>query len=284
MSCDHNAQCVLQQAETEGLHDLDGSDSDPTRQKLVSSISDLIAKDTPSEKVRTELDCLENIYNCKRKHGESLASFVLRFKGCVARFTIRAPTIDEGSGRHFGMFLIRNAKLSPGTLNCVTFQISSNIDAVTYSSHKGAILKSDAERIWTESISYNNIDCLDSKNQINEAVDRLQKCVTTASNDSRYYFGLEHVAKIVAQLKSEDTLPMGNDTVYCRRTSMLGFRLNEDTDGKLRYLKKIKSQSACMACGNVDHWYRNLKECQDKMRAKKRAHTAANTRGPCTRN
>lgn len=89
--CDHDAQCVWQQAEEKGFFDLNSSNSDPTREKLAKSVLDLIAKDKASEKVRTELDWLEKIFSRQRKHGDSLANFVFQFNECVARFTIRSP-------------------------------------------------------------------------------------------------------------------------------------------------------------------------------------------------
>lgn len=103
-------------------------------------------------------------------------------------------------------------------------------------------------------------------------MDCLQNCVNSANKGSGYCFGLKHVVEIVAQLKSEDTSPTGIETLYGRRASLLGRRLNEDMDSKLRYFKKIKSQSTCMASDNVGHWYQDPKECQEKMRAKRKEH------------
>lgn len=208
---------MLQQAVAEGVLDFNDSASDPTREKLVDSFLDPIAKDTPSEKVRMELNCLGNIYSCKRKHGESFSSFISRFKGCVVRFAIRSPDLNEGGRRYFGMLLTQNLKLSPDTSNYVTFQISSNMDAVLYSLHKVRILKLDAERILTDSTLYSNIYCSERRNQINEAMDRIaSKNASTLRTRTVYCFGLKHVAEIVAQLKFEYTPSTGIEAVYGR--------------------------------------------------------------------
>lgn len=44
LTCDNDGQWVLQQVEAEGLLELNGSYSDPTKEMLVNSILDLIAK------------------------------------------------------------------------------------------------------------------------------------------------------------------------------------------------------------------------------------------------
>lgn len=123
LACDNGAQCILRQAEVNGRLNLSGRDTDPSIVISTSTIIKPIAKDSANERIQNELDCLENVYDCRRNDGESLNSYVNRFRGNVARFSIRACRISEKTSRHFGMLMIKNADLSPDTLSSFTLQL-----------------------------------------------------------------------------------------------------------------------------------------------------------------
>lgn len=66
LGCDHNAQSILQQADQNGYIDSNGDDSDPSRSTIVSTILEIVPKNTPSERVRNELVCLKDVNKCSR--------------------------------------------------------------------------------------------------------------------------------------------------------------------------------------------------------------------------
>lgn len=123
LSCDDIAQNLLSQAQKSGRINLSGDQEDKDRSKLIESIISIIAKDSPTEKVRQELELLTGVHTCVRKSDEQPADYVNRFKGAVARYVNHTAGIDESTSRKFAVMLIRNAQLTSDTANAVSVQL-----------------------------------------------------------------------------------------------------------------------------------------------------------------
>ena len=61
LACDDFAQQMLRSAEKSGNLSLKGEKDDPTREKLVEKTINIIAKESPTEIVRMEVDLLTDI-------------------------------------------------------------------------------------------------------------------------------------------------------------------------------------------------------------------------------
>ena len=125
MGCDENAQEVLARAEKSGAVNLEGRDDDITQQGIVQEIINIIAKDTPSERVRREVELLSNIQTCVRSELQTPEQFANRFNAAVARFSNQTDTLTSRESKLFAVLLIRNAKLTSDSLNALTLQLTT---------------------------------------------------------------------------------------------------------------------------------------------------------------
>ena len=126
--CDDYAQQMIQSAEKSGNIIPKGTADDLSRELLVESIIDVIAKQSTTELVRMEVDLLSDIQKCIRKQGESPHNCANRFAGTVARYVNQTTKLTELSSRQFAVTMLRNAKLTPDTLNGLIFQLTYKID------------------------------------------------------------------------------------------------------------------------------------------------------------
>lgn len=60
------------------------------------------------------------------------------------------------------------------------------------------------------------------------------------------------------------------------QTSMLGKRTSGFQQSKEQYMKKVKSQNPCKACGKLNHWYKDRPECLWKMEQLKKSRGRSN--------
>lgn len=72
LSCDPTAQELLNRAERCEDLSLCASTDDHTKEKLIESILNFIAKESPTAAVRREVDMLTEIYSCQRRQDESV--------------------------------------------------------------------------------------------------------------------------------------------------------------------------------------------------------------------
>ena len=126
-ACDDYAQQIIQSAETSASINLKGSKNDPTREALVEQIINIIAKDSTTELMRMEVELLNNIQTCVRRTGESPHMFANRYTGTVARYVNQTSELTELTSRQFAVTMLRNAKLTPDTLNSLMFQLTTKI-------------------------------------------------------------------------------------------------------------------------------------------------------------
>lgn len=83
MECNENSQELLARAEKLGLVNLEGRDGDDSRQGMVEEIIKVIVRDTPSERVKREVEILLNIQACVRNESETPEQFANRFNAAV---------------------------------------------------------------------------------------------------------------------------------------------------------------------------------------------------------
>lgn len=127
LNCDQSAQYMLQPADSEGLILLYGEDYDHRREKLVEKIIDIIARESSTELIKTEVDVVTEVHFCERWKGETASEFVNRFNGALARYTNQAGSQSELPDLQFATLLIRNAKMSPDTTKSIVFQLTAYI-------------------------------------------------------------------------------------------------------------------------------------------------------------
>lgn len=124
-ACDRNAQDMLKQAEVGGKFCIDGHENDPNRTKLVEEVLSVIAKETPTDKLRKEVDLLDTIHKCSRANGQTPSEYVVAFNGALARYVNETGAVDEKTSRQFSTLMIKNACLPADTLNSLMFQLST---------------------------------------------------------------------------------------------------------------------------------------------------------------
>lgn len=65
---------------------LDGEDTDPTREALVEQMLSVIAADAPNEMRHTVVNILSEIHSCKLSTGEWASDYTRKFNRAVASY------------------------------------------------------------------------------------------------------------------------------------------------------------------------------------------------------
>lgn len=267
MACDELAQELLKQMEKAGKLNMDGAESDATRSKLIESIIDTIAKDTPNESVMREVDFLSAIQSCIRNEGESVPKFVNRFKGTVARYVNQTAELNAFANRQFAILILRNAKLSPGTMNSVTFQLTTNASSSSAGIMTVDLTLEEGDAKMILSMLKEDVTTASSENSLRgkDLIKRMESLVFDSSGSGGCMFTLEESAQSLSQVESEAL----HDEVTKSKASMLGKRHQESQapQGRWDRIRKMKAESKCKACGEAGHWFRDRKECIDKMKS-----------------
>ena len=128
MACDDFAQNMLGSAEKSGTLSLKGEKDDLTMEKLVKKIINIIAKESPTEILRMEVDLLTGIQTCVRNRKECPHSFANRFNGTVAKYVNETTKRKDLTSKQFAITLLRTASLNPVTLNAFMFQLTAKAD------------------------------------------------------------------------------------------------------------------------------------------------------------
>jgi len=97
--CDRTAQELITKAITTGSVKLEGENTDPEREQLVEHIISTIAKDSPTERVRREVDMLTDIQNCQRTSTEQTLTFATRFNSVVAQYINQTTGLTDVTNR-----------------------------------------------------------------------------------------------------------------------------------------------------------------------------------------
>ena len=226
----------------------------------METIISVIAKDSPTEKVRQELDMLTDVHTCIRKGDEQPADFVSRFKGAVARYVNHTAGIDESTSRQFAVMLIRNAQLTADNANTVSLQLVMLSQAKEKAVKTVRIelpLQSVTELTKTSSISEASSSegttelKKDVRISVRSALDAAVKKAASAVNVDTVMFSLDEAIDAVAQVKLELS-----DIAHARG-SMLGKHTAADAHMEDRRTADIKSRTRCRACKKIGHWFQD---------------------------
>lgn len=128
MACDELSKELLKLNEKSGSLNMVGDADDATRTKLMESIIDTIAKDSPNEAAVREVELILDIQMCQRTDTETVPTFVNRYKGAVARYINQTAEFNVFADRQFAIIMMRNASLTSHTMNPIAFQLTSNFN------------------------------------------------------------------------------------------------------------------------------------------------------------
>lgn len=92
---------------------------------LVASILDLIATESRTVKIQSEVELLSAFQSCKKKPSDTADVFANIFKTCIARYINHSTVSSQGSDQQWAVRLLRNALLTPDTLNAIPFQLTT---------------------------------------------------------------------------------------------------------------------------------------------------------------
>lgn len=272
LSCDDIAQKLLSQAQKAGKINLAGEHCDDDRSRLIESIISVIARDSPTEKVRQELDLLTDVHNCVRERNEQRKDFVNRFQGAVARYFNYTASISDSTSRQFAVILSRNSHLTADTANAVNLQLAMLSQSRDKDEQFARIemsksmvskllntpwLANDEETTCHEELSE------ETRRMIRSAL----KKERGSSDTDPIMFTLQEAVDARAQFKlniAKDTLP---------QTSLLGKRFDSPAGPSEIPRNKRKLHTKYHACGKIGHWLQDREECRryiDEKRLAKR--------------
>lgn len=263
MACDGLSKELLKQKENSGKLNMDGETEDKNRSKLMESIIETIAKDTPNEAVMREVELLSNIQLCQRNNTETVPEFVGRYKGAVARYVNQTAELTEFANRQFAIIMLRNAKLASNTMNTVTFQITTKASSVENTHKEIEISLSEEEADYIKKVlSDEEHPANDHKKEI---MKKMTKAAKRVSERTGCVFNMEEAAQSLSQVKSEDI----SEVVIPQTRTMLGKRTNQFTQkDRGDRIQRMKAESKCRGCGEYGHWFRDRTECAKKVQDK----------------
>lgn len=250
LSCDSTAREQLEQNINSGTISLKFSEDDRDRSLMISNILNIIAKDTPEDMVKREVDALTKIHSCERKPAETPSQYASRFCGAVARYHNESGNIGHVMDRQFAILMLRNAKLSQDTFNSIVLRLNTVAEkSVVRHDHIVVITEHFLDNLSKVlSGSMNDVlidDCVDQ-------VDKLKKRIKVTKSLN---FTTQDVSSALSQV-DERNAPS-------TMTSMIGKRFEKIQE---RGAKRGRSEFPCRVCGKIGHWYRDNSECRDKFR------------------
>lgn len=127
LDCGHQFQETLKEAEHSGRLSIDSYQNDPSGIILVENILEVIAIDSASWSVKREVDLLTNIYTSTRQEFEPADDFVVKFTSAVTSYANQTLPLNGPTNRQLAILMLRNAKLSPDTMNSIIFWFADNV-------------------------------------------------------------------------------------------------------------------------------------------------------------
>lgn len=271
LAADDDAQETIKQAETEGRIVLEGSDDDADRSALVASIISLIATDSPTEKIQREVDLLSSIQTCKRKPTEAADIFANRFKASIARYVNQSTNSHQGEDQQWAVMLLRNAMLTPDTLNAITFQLTTG---AALSTTKARTVTLDAALVQSFTSSILELSADDAPEAVLSLTDaQKQQCISMLASAERSLANTTQSITLSDALAALRQVCIGTnpDPRPPIATMMAVAHDNPrmEPEYKKRRMDDVKKTSQCFACGKVGHWFLDRRECQQAMQAKR---------------
>lgn len=121
MAYDGNAKEIIRKTENKKVILLKGDEKDPSWKKLLEVIVAIIASETPADAIRMEVEVISQIIECKRNVGETPAEYANRFNSAVASYVNLTYKLNYSTIRQFSVMMLRNANMSPNTINALTY-------------------------------------------------------------------------------------------------------------------------------------------------------------------
>ena len=189
-----------------------------------------------------------------------------RYTDTVARYVNQTSELTELTSRQFAATMLRNAKLTPDTLNSLMFQLTTKI------SNKMAGAKSIQIKIRdTDAHAINvfmkgsNVQGTPNFDVIDNLSNNISALITRSKAECNIsVIGMHETAQSLAQVR---VVAEGSTQEIVTRGSMLGKRTSGyDSQQRVERIKKIKSETRCKGCDEIGHWYRDQSECIEKVR------------------
>lgn len=264
MSCDADTKAKLRAAETGGILNLKGEIDDPDRSHLISQILSTIAAESASEKIQREVTMLNNIHQCNRHKNETPETFANRFDAKVAEYVHQRSDKHSSNDQQWALLMLQNANLTPDTLNSITFQLTT-----------GAAMRKNPVSPTTFSIQGTTLNDLTKAYKQIEASTEQAVRETALANMGK---AIQEINTVVEAQPTEEvpTITFAEAVSVLRQvkvttdqiaesTTMLAKRGADNNDTpfsrKKSRIDQIKSNTKCLACGRVGHWFKDNPRC-----------------------
>ena len=283
----------VEQSIAAGEINLEGDDNEVENANkqinIVTSIIELVAKDSPTDGIRRLVQMMREVFSCTRKTGESPALFARRFQALALDYLNHCDTATiQQDNQNFAMLLLENSKISASVYSSIITRLVSMIASRSgnAASKIFVISKDRLEAIKERAGAIRNqVQGVDSITQLESVRAEHTRAIiyaVTATIDANelhvkqdrtiFRITLDDAVEVLKDLKVED----GDDDVR-RIGAMLGKRDFRDNDqegnrGRNSYYasgrdKKQKthipngqgpkSVSRCHNCKEPNHWYRD---------------------------
>ena len=108
----------VEQSIAAGAIDLEGDDNEienTTKQfHVVTSIIELVSKDSPTDGIRKLVNMMRQVFNCTRKNVEAPDQFARRFQALALDYLNHCDTATiQQDSQNFAIILLENSKISP---------------------------------------------------------------------------------------------------------------------------------------------------------------------------
>lgn len=268
LAADDDAKETIKQAETEGQFVLKGSDEDPDRTELVEALLTLIATETPTEKVQREVEMLNEIQTCKRRPSETADVFANRYKACIARYVNQTTVSSPGSDKQWAVMLLRNAMLSPDTLNAITFQLTTGASTSSSRDHTMSIDATKVQVAMDAIVTITEADDMDAAKQILSDVKPL--CMSMLASAKRALQNSSPTITLADALAAlrQVKISTAGDHRRAPAATMMTRTIDaraQDPAAKRRRIDDLKKGTLCFGCGKPGHWFKDRKACLQEM-------------------
>lgn len=237
------------------------------------AILSVIAKDTASERIRIEVELLTDIISCTLGPTEIPADFANMYMSTVARCANHNGMLPDSAHRQFSVLLLRNAVLSPDTINALTFQLTNKGSHEVHKVDINISVSDEEARKLLSTINESSNGCSPSGESnhlfVCHYIERALNDFESVKDDTYTSINLEKTVAALSQVRIHGTdATISQDKSHNPlKTSMLGKRqFPEDSNSKRNdYIKKLKSDDPCCICKKKGHWWKDRPDCREKM-------------------